>query len=65
MRALIACYATTVWLVAALRFDAAENGSSARARTMTAAANLIRATVNNRVDNEVSGASVAIHCRRR
>jgi len=24
MRALIACYATTVWLVAALRFDAAE-----------------------------------------
>jgi len=51
--------------VAALRFDAAENDSSARARTMTAAANLIRATVNNRVDNEVLGASVAIHCRRR
>ena len=34
--------------MAALRFDAAENGSSARALTMTAAANLIRATVNNR-----------------
>ena len=47
--------------MAALRFDATENGSSARARTMTAAANLLRATVNNRVDNEVLGASVAMH----
>jgi hypothetical protein len=42
-----------------------KNGSSARVLTMTAAADVIRATVNNRVDNEVLGASVAIHCRRR
>ena len=32
---------------------------------MTAAADLIRATVNNRVDNEVRGASVATHRHRR
>ena len=35
-------------LLASLRFDAAEIGSSACALTMTAAADLIRATVNNR-----------------
>jgi len=50
---------------AALRFDAAEKRLVRGALTMTAAANLIRATVNNRVDNGVLGASVAIHCGRR
>ena len=32
---------------------------------MTAAADVIRATVHNRVDNQVRGASVANHCHRR
>jgi hypothetical protein len=49
----------------ALRFDAAENDSSAHVLTGPAAAEVIRATVNNRVDNELRGASVANHCRRR
>ena len=42
-----------------------KNGSSARVLTMTAAADLIRATVHNRVDNQVRGASVANHRHRR
>ena len=42
-----------------------KNGSSARALTMTAAADVIRATVHNRVDNQVRGASVANHRHRR
>ena len=42
-----------------------KNGSSARVLTMTAAADLIHPTVNNRVDNEVRGASVANHRHRR
>jgi len=42
-----------------------KNGSSARALTMTAAADVIRATVHNRVDNQVRGASLANHRHRR
>ena len=42
-----------------------KNGSSARVLTMTAAADLIRATVHNRVDNRVRGASLANHRHRR
>ena len=42
-----------------------KNGSSARVLTMTATADLIRATVNNRINNPVASASVANHRRRR
>jgi hypothetical protein len=42
-----------------------KNDSSARVLTMTTAAELIRATVKNRFDNQLRAASVAIHCRRR
>ena len=41
-----------------------KNGSSARVLTMTAAADVIRATVHNRVDNQVRGASLANHRHR-
>ena len=44
--------ATTMWAGTSLRFVAAKNGSSARVLTMTAAADVIRATVHNRVDNQ-------------
>ena len=48
------------------RFDAAaKNGASARVQQRTAAAEMIRASVTNRVDNGGPGASVAIHGRRR
>ena len=57
--------ATTLWL--GLRFGSTprKNGSSARGLTMTATADLIRATVHNRIDNQVARASVANHRRRR
>jgi len=57
--------ATAVWQ--GLRFGSSprKNDSSARALTMTAAADLIRATVHNRVDNQVRGASLANHRHRR
>ena len=42
-----------------------KNGSSARVLTMTAAADVIRATVHNRVDNQMRGASLANHRHRR
>jgi hypothetical protein len=48
-----------------LRFDTAENDSSARVLTMPAAAELIRATVKNRFDNQVRAAAAANHGRRR
>jgi hypothetical protein len=48
-----------------LRAEAEKNGSSARVLTMTAAADLIRATFRNRVDNQVRGASLANHRHRR
>jgi len=48
-----------------LRSSPRKNGSSARVLTMTAAADLIRATVHNRVDNQVRGASLANHRHRR
>jgi hypothetical protein len=46
-------------------FDAAEKRLVRARAADDAAADLIRAPVNNRVDNEVRGASVAIHRRRR
>jgi hypothetical protein len=46
-----------------LRAEAEKNGSSARVLTTASAA--VRATVNNRVDNEPAGSSVANQCRRR
>ena len=42
-----------------------QNGASARVQQLPAAAETIRASVTNRVDNGVPGASVAIHGRRR
>jgi hypothetical protein len=42
-----------------------QNGASARVQPLPAAAEMIRASVKNRVDNGVPGASVAIHGRRR
>jgi len=42
-----------------------KNGSSARVLTGPAAAGVIRAPVNNRVDNTLRGTPVANHCRRR
>ena len=42
-----------------------KTGSSARVLTMTAAADVIRATVHNRGDNQVRGASLANHRHRR
>ena len=42
-----------------------QNGASARVQQRPAAAEMIRASVKNRVDNGVPGASVAIHGRRR
>ena len=47
--------ATAVWRDVAPGSSPRKNGSSARVLTMTAAANLIRATVHNRVDNQVRG----------
>ena len=55
----------TAWLGFAPVRRRGKTARRARALTMTAAADLIRATVNNRVDNGVPDASVAIHCRRR
>src|SRR5688572_19262144 len=48
-----------------LRFDAAEKRRVRAACSSPAAAELIRASVTNRVDNGGPGASVAIHGRRR
>ena len=42
-----------------------QNGASARDQQLPAAADMIRASVKNRVDNGVPGASVAIHGRHR
>ena len=42
-----------------------QNGASARVQQLPAAAEIIRASVKNRVDNGVPGASVAIDGRRR
>jgi hypothetical protein len=50
-----------VWLVASLRFDAAEKRLVRAVLAMTAAADLIRAAVRNRFDAVVLGISVAIH----
>ena len=51
------------WAFAPIR----RRGKTARPRVqqLTAAAEMIRASVTNRVDNGVPGASVAIHGRRR
>jgi len=48
-----------------LRFDAAEKRLVRAGLAVPAAAEVIRATVNNRVDNELRRPSVANHCRRR
>ena len=48
-----------------LRVVAAEKRLVPRVLTMTAAADVIRATVHNRVDNQMSGASLANHRHRR
>jgi hypothetical protein len=58
-------HATAVWLGPRSGSTPRKNGSSARVLTLPAAADLIRATVRNRFDNQVRAASVAIHCRRR
>ena len=42
-----------------------QNGASARVQPLPAAAEMIRASVKNRVDNGVPGASAAIHGRHR
>ena len=42
-----------------------QNGASARVPQLPAAAEMIRASVTNRVGNGVPGAAVAIHGRRR
>jgi len=42
-----------------------QNGASARVQQLPAAAEMIRASVTNRVGNGVPGAAVAIHGRRR
>jgi len=47
--------ATAVWRGLRSGSSPRKNGSSARVLTMTAAADLIRATVHNRVDNQVLG----------
>ena len=48
-----------------LRFDAAEKRLVRACADDHGGGDLIRATVNNRFDNEVIGAAEAIHCRRR
>jgi hypothetical protein len=57
--------ATAVWRGLRSGSSPRKNGSSARVLAMTAAAELIRATVHNRVDNQVRGASLANHRHRR
>ena len=57
--------ATAVWRGLRSGSPPRKNGSSARVLTMTAAADLIRAIVHNRVDNQVRGASLANHRHRR
>jgi len=44
--------ATMLWLGLRSGSTPRKNGSSARGLTMTATADLIRATVNNRIDNQ-------------
>ena len=57
--------ATAVWRGLRSGSSPRQNGSSARVLMMTAAADLIRATVHNRVDNQVRGTSLANHRHRR
>jgi hypothetical protein len=56
--------ATAVWQGLRSGSSPRKNGSSARVLTM-AAADVIRPTVHNRVDNQVRGASLANHRHRR